>query len=126
MFREILRGLTEAKRLGIAKCTLGIDTWAVDYALLDSQGERIGDVFSYRDPRTNEAVDEVHRQMPFAEIYAKTGIQHLSFNTLYQLYAHDRRELALPGRSCWFRTICIICCRGGGFMKRQTLRRRLC
>lgn len=94
LFREILRGLTEAKRLGIAKCTLGIDTWAVDYALLDSQGERIGDVFSYRDPRTNEAVDEVHRQMPFAEIYAKTGIQHLSFNTLYQLYAHDRRELA--------------------------------
>lgn len=94
LYREILLGLQQAKRLGIEKCTLGIDTWAVDYVLLDGKGERIGEVFAYRDPRTNEAVGEVHGKMPFARIYAKTGIQHLSFNTLYQLYAHDREELA--------------------------------
>lgn len=94
LYREILRGLQQAKKLGIERCTLGIDTWAVDYALLDEKGKRIGEVHAYRDARTNAAVPRVHAVIPFARIYEKTGIQHLAFNTLYQLYAHDREELA--------------------------------
>ncbi|WP_068784796.1 rhamnulokinase [Paenibacillus phocaensis] len=94
LYREILRGLQQAKKLGIERCTLGIDTWAVDYVLLDGKGKRIGEVYAYRDSRTLEAVPQVHAVYPFARIYEKTGIQHLSFNTLYQLYAHDREELA--------------------------------
>ncbi|WP_059044369.1 rhamnulokinase [Paenibacillus rubinfantis] len=94
LYREILRGLQQAKKLGIERCTLGIDTWAVDYALLDEKGERIGEVYAYRDSRTLEAVPQVHAAYPFARIYEITGIQHLTFNTLYQLYAHDPKELA--------------------------------
>jgi rhamnulokinase len=94
LYREILRGLQQAKKLGIERCTLGIDTWAVDYALLDERGERIGEVYAYRDSRTLEAVPQVHEAYPFARIYEITGIQHLTFNTLYQLYAHDPKELA--------------------------------
>ncbi|MDU4696142.1 MAG: rhamnulokinase [Paenibacillus sp.] len=94
LYREILRGLQQAKKLGIERCTLGIDTWAVDYALLDEKGERIGEVYAYRDSRTLEAVPQVHAAYPFARIYEITGIQQLTFNTLYQLYAHDPKELA--------------------------------
>lgn len=94
LYREVIRGLQQAKKLGIERCTLGIDTWAVDYALLDGKGERIGEVYAYRDSRTLEAIPQVHAVYPFARIYEKTGIQHLVFNTLYQLYAHDRAELA--------------------------------
>lgn len=94
LYREILRGLQKAKKLGIERCTLGIDTWAVDYALLDGKGERIGEVYAYRDSRTFKAVPQVHAVLPFMRIYEKTGIQHLPFNTLYQLFAHDRGELA--------------------------------
>ncbi|MBW4841302.1 MAG: rhamnulokinase, partial [Paenibacillaceae bacterium] len=94
LYREILRGLQQARQLGIERCTLGIDTWAVDYVLLDGKGERIGEVYAYRDSRTLGAVPPVHAVHPFSRIYEKTGIQHLTFNTLYQLYAHDRMELA--------------------------------
>ncbi|GIO30257.1 MULTISPECIES: rhamnulokinase [Paenibacillus] len=93
LFEQILLGLRKAKALGIETCTLGIDTWAVDYVLMDREGERIGEVYAYRDPRTNGAPELLHRHIPFQEIYAKTGIQQLSFNTLYQLYVHDREEL---------------------------------
>ncbi|MGG6312664.1 rhamnulokinase [Paenibacillus macerans] len=94
LYREIVHGLQQAKRLGIEACTLGIDTWAVDYVLLDGKGDRISEVFAYRDPRTHEAAKQVHANIPFERIYGKSGIQYLSFNTLYQLYAHDSKELA--------------------------------
>ncbi len=93
LFHEIIRGLQQAKRLGVTACRLGLDTWAVDYALVDTKGERIGEVFSYRDSRTNDAAQRLHQTMPFEELYAKTGIQQLSFNTLYQLSVHDPEEL---------------------------------
>ncbi|MED5020812.1 rhamnulokinase [Paenibacillus chibensis] len=93
LFEEIIQGLKRAKEVGIDTCTLGVDTWAVDYVLVDGRGERIGDVHSYRDPRTNDAAARLHRMVPFAELYAKTGIQQLSFNTLYQLFVHDPQQL---------------------------------
>ncbi|MEF2965721.1 rhamnulokinase [Paenibacillus sp. M1] len=93
LFREILTGLAKAKREGIRECTLGIDTWAVDYVLLDQTGERIHEVYAYRDTRTNGAADNFHLRMPRAEVYGRTGIQELSFNTLYQLFVHDSGQL---------------------------------
>ncbi|WP_238651519.1 rhamnulokinase [Paenibacillus piscarius] len=93
LFDEIIKGLHLAKVKGIHECTLGIDTWGVDYVLLDAGGERISEVYAYRDRRTDGVMEEVAKQLPPHQVYAKTGIQQLTFNTLYQLYAHNREEL---------------------------------
>ncbi|MDO3408860.1 rhamnulokinase [Saccharibacillus sp. CPCC 101409] len=94
LFGEIVAGLHKAKAQGIHGCTLGIDTWAVDYVLLDEAGERIRDVYAYRDRRTDRAIERVAEIVPPETVYRKTGIQQLSFNTLYQLFVHDREELS--------------------------------
>ncbi|WP_379151655.1 rhamnulokinase [Paenibacillus sp. sgz5001063] len=94
LFDQIITGLQKAKAQGITECTLGIDTWAVDYVLLDADGNRIQEVYAYRDSRTEGIMGEVASLIPPETVYAKTGIQQLAFNTLYQLYAHDRKELA--------------------------------
>ncbi|MNJ34962.1 Rhamnulokinase [compost metagenome] len=94
LFNEIIEGLQKAKADGIESCTLGIDTWAVDYVLLDENDERISEVYAYRDNRTDHAMDEVAKNISLDEIYKKTGIQHLSFNTLYQLFTHNKTELS--------------------------------
>lgn len=94
LLEEILVGLHKAKTLGITACTVGIDTWAVDYALLDQNGDRIQEVYAYRDHRTDHTMAEVGKRISPQDVYRKTGIQQLSFNTLYQLYEHDAQELA--------------------------------
>lgn len=66
--------------------SLSIDTWGVDYVLLKGESE-ITPCFAYRDNRTEEAVKEVHRIIPFEELYAHTGTQFQPFNSIYQLYA---------------------------------------
>lgn len=93
LFQEILVGLGKAKQAGIERCTLGIDTWAVDYVLLDEAGERLHDVYAYRDARTNGAPDSLHQHISRELVYSKTGIQELTFNTLYQLYVHDDQQI---------------------------------
>ncbi|WP_406541934.1 FGGY family carbohydrate kinase [Clostridium ljungdahlii] len=93
LYNNIIIGLQKAAKLGIDKCTLGIDTWAVDYVLLDKHGNRISKVYSYRDERTKNAIEEFSKFMSLEEIYKKTGIQFLNFNTLYQLYVHNKDEL---------------------------------
>lgn len=87
LFDEIVNGLRTAGELGMAPDYIGIDTWGVDYALLDEHDERIGDIFCYRDGRTAPAIEALHGIMPFSELFARTGIQFQPFNTLYQLYA---------------------------------------
>ncbi len=74
--------------------SIGVDTWGVDYALLDKRGELIENPYHYRDTRTDGIMDAVFERIPREEIYAVTGIQFLPFNTLYQLYAARR---ATPG-----------------------------
>lgn len=83
-----------AKSEGVAQCTLGIDTWAVDYVLLDQAGNRIQEVYAYRDHRTEHAMQRLAELISPATVYGKTGIQQLNFNTLYQLFVHDREELS--------------------------------
>ncbi|MCM3224547.1 rhamnulokinase [Terribacillus saccharophilus] len=86
---QILRGLEIAKQQGITSCTLGIDTWAVDYVLLGKDGERLRDVIAYRDSRTDGVMEQVWEKVSKSEIYRKTGIQYQSFNTIYQLFTES-------------------------------------
>lgn len=104
LFAEVVNGLKRAKEIGKIPSYIGIDTWAVDYALLDKEDKLIGEVFAYRDSRTIKSSEAVHRQISFYELYQRTGIQFQTFNTIYQLYADklsgkmDRAEsmLMLP------------------------------
>lgn len=86
LFFHIKEGLKKAKQIGKIPSTVGIDTWAVDYALLDKDDKLIGDVYSYRDLRTENSVGRVHDLIPFEKLYSLTGIQFQPFNTVYQLY----------------------------------------
>lgn len=87
LFQEVVNGLKRAKEMGKIPVSVAIDTWAVDYALLDRDKKAIGGVYCYRDDRTKQAIASVHEKMPFEELYRRTGIQFQPFNTIYQLYA---------------------------------------
>lgn len=69
---------------------IGVDTWGVDYALLDERGELLEKPYHYRDCRTDGIMDAVFDKVSRQHVYSATGIQFLSFNTLYQLYAASR------------------------------------
>ncbi|MGX7419140.1 rhamnulokinase [Carnobacterium gallinarum] len=92
--QEILIGLEKVKKMGILNCFVGIDTWGVDYCLVDDQGQLIQNPICYRDERTKEAMDVVAKQMSLQAIYQKTGIQLQPFNTLFQLFVEDQKLLA--------------------------------
>ena len=89
LYEEVLNGIKECAKQGYQPKTMGIDTWAVDFVLLDHNGERIGDAVSYRDDRTDAIRDELEQKgiLSFEEHYARTGIQFQKFNTVYQLLA---------------------------------------
>lgn len=91
---EILKGLEIVKSLGYDDCTVGIDTWAVDYVLVGQDGKRLQEVVSYRDCRTEHTIEKVTEQISKETIYSKTGIQFQNFNTLYQLYEENKEKLA--------------------------------
>nr|WP_287861162.1 rhamnulokinase [Klebsiella sp.] len=84
---EIRCGLVKVCEQGILIDSIGIDTWGVDYVLLDKQGQRVGLPVSYRDSRTQGLMRHAEEQMGRADIYRRSGIQFLPFNTLYQLRA---------------------------------------
>lgn len=73
--------------------SIGIDTWGVDYGLLDDDGALLADPIAYRDDRTAAIIDDVHAAIPPEELYRITGIQHLPFNTIYQLAAERHGPL---------------------------------
>ncbi|TCP93426.1 L-rhamnulokinase [Cricetibacter osteomyelitidis] len=84
---EIITGLNKIIAESTALHSVGIDTWGVDYVLLNKEGEILGDSYSYRDARTEGVMQQVQQDLTKEQIYRKTGIQFLSFNTLYQLKA---------------------------------------
>ncbi|GHO48272.1 rhamnulokinase [Ktedonospora formicarum] len=92
LWRETLAGLRKARTVAGSLDSIGVDTWAVDYGLVDSNGELLGQPFQYRDQRTKGVMESVFARVPRQEIYAQTGIQFLPFNTLYQLAAHQRDQ----------------------------------
>lgn len=87
LFEEITAGMRECKKQGIIPRTMGIDTWAVDYVLLDKQGRRLGESVGYRDGRTKGMDTRVYGIISPEDLYARTGIQRQTFNTIYQLMA---------------------------------------
>jgi len=93
LFQHIKNGLKEARKQGIVPDSIAIDTWAVDFVLLDKQGNRLGDAVSYRDGRT-QGMDQVLQQIiSESELYARTGLQKQPFNTVYQLLALQKEKL---------------------------------
>lgn len=93
LISEILIGLQIAKKMGVEHCSVGVDTWAVDYVLVGEDGNLLAEPISYRDNRTNNAINEVTALIKAESIYQKTGIQFLNFNTIYQLFVEDRELL---------------------------------
>ena len=86
LFLEIVNGLKKAKEIGKIPCVVGIDTWGVDYALLDKDDKVIDGVYAYRDGRTGDVIPQLHEIIPFSELYSRVGCQFQPFNSIYQLY----------------------------------------
>ncbi len=88
LFTHIKQGIALAvRKYGDAVGSVGVDTWGVDYGLVDARGKLLGAPFQYRDRRTQGMQEEAFRRMPRQEIYQRTGIQFMFFNTLFQLLA---------------------------------------
>lgn len=92
IFDEIRSGMRtageRARELGRSVRSVGIDSWGVDYGLVNSDGELIEPPICYRDERTQGVMEQVFERLTREEIFERTGIQFLVFNTLFQLYAH--------------------------------------
>ncbi|MBI5161516.1 MAG: rhamnulokinase [Micrococcales bacterium] len=98
LYRGVVEGLAAAVRAEPELASIGIDSWAVDYGLL-REGRLLGNPYSYRDERTAAAVQRVHARVSPAELYARNGLQHLPFTTLFQLDAdRDAGALTLADR----------------------------
>ena len=87
LFTEIKNGLKKCKELGKIPVSMGIDTWAVDYVLLDKDDRILGDTVGYRDSRTDGMDQKVYEVISQSALYERTGIQKQMFNTIYQLMA---------------------------------------
>ncbi|MBW8736315.1 MAG: rhamnulokinase [Streptomyces turgidiscabies] len=100
LYAGVLDGLRAASaHRGGELDSVGIDSWAVDYGLLDADGALLGNPVHYRDARTEGVAEKVWASVPAAELYAATGLQYAPFNTLYQLTAaRDTRQLAAAQR----------------------------
>ncbi len=90
LFSQIKQGLKKCVQLGMIPKTVAIDTWGVDYVLLDSEKQELLPAMAYRDARTALIENEVANIFSQDELYAITGIQKLSFNTIYQLYCDKK------------------------------------
>ncbi len=88
---EILHGLKRCGELGKIPESVGIDTWGVDFVLLDEHNQLLGEAVAYRDNRTEGMDREVYACMPEAELYRRTGIQKMILNTIYQLMAVKKK-----------------------------------
>lgn len=87
LFAQIKLGMKKCAEAGKIPVSIGIDTWGVDFVLLDAEGKRIGNAVAYRDGRTKGMDEEVYKKILEDELYARTGIQKAIFNTIYQLMA---------------------------------------
>lgn len=98
LVNEVKKGIAKCKEIAKIPCTVAIDTWGVDYVLLDENKKEIKPCYCYRDSRTNAVVDEVESLVSPAQLYAKTGIQKQNFNTIYQLYADKKNGKLLNAK----------------------------
>lgn len=92
LFSHIKAGMKKCKEIGKIPVSMGIDTWAVDYVLLDEQDRIVGNTVGYRDSRTKGMDDLVYEEIPLEELYQRTGIQKQIFNTIYQFMAVKKQH----------------------------------
>jgi sugar (pentulose or hexulose) kinase len=96
IYEEIIEGLIKARKAFDKKFDgIGIDTWGVDYVLIDSENRILGYPHHYRDNRTDESMQQAFQIVPQKQIYKKTGIQFAQFNTLFQLISENKQKLNL-------------------------------
>ena len=98
LVNEVKKGIAKCKEIGKIPKSIAIDTWGVDYVLLDENKKEIKPCYCYRDSRTNAVVDEVESLVSPAQLYAKAGIQKQNFNTIYQLYADKKNGKLLNAK----------------------------
>ncbi|MBR5565051.1 MAG: rhamnulokinase [Roseburia sp.] len=87
LFNEVVAGMKKCKEIGKIPESVGIDTWGVDYVLLDKEDKIVGKTVGYRDHRTEGMDEEVYKIISEDDLYARTGIQKAIYNTIYQLMA---------------------------------------
>lgn len=93
LFFEIKTALIKCKQQGHSDlCSIAVDTWGVDYTLLDKNGRPISMPYHYRDSRTEGMVDKLCEVISKEELYKITGIQFMNLNTIYQLYAASKND----------------------------------
>jgi len=94
---EIKAGLSAAGNraceLGRRVGSIGVDSWGVDYGLVDAGGELVQDPICYRDPRTQGVMEEVFSRISREDLFTRTGLQLMPFNTLFQFYAHKQEGI---------------------------------
>ncbi|MBR7165253.1 MAG: rhamnulokinase [Clostridia bacterium] len=90
LVKEVKQGLAECARIGKIPSSCAIDTWGVDYVLLDENKKEILPVYAYRDSRTEGVPQEIAEILPPERLYALTGIQKQNFNTIYQLWCDKK------------------------------------
>ena len=105
IFSNIIEGMRRCKDLEKTPVSVGIDTWGVDFALLDENGMLVAPVVCYRDQRTQGTDEIVEKCIPFAELYKKTGVQKQIYNTIYQLTAIKRDRPEALDRAKTFLTL---------------------
>lgn len=100
LWHEMRRGLAMAPEIE----GVGVDTWGVDFALLDAAGALVQNPVHYRDARTDGVPERVFRIVPAEEIYRNTGVQHMQINTLFQVFALAERHPQLLAAARYFLT----------------------
>ena len=92
LFTEIVNGLKKCKEIGKIPVSMGVDTWGVDFVLLDKDDKVLGNTVGYRDHRTEGMDEEVYKTISLKDLYARTGIQKAIYNTVYQLMAVKKKH----------------------------------
>lgn len=110
LFEQVLVGLAAVVERHGGAASIGIDTWAVDYGLLDADGRLLAEPVAYRDDRTHGVAGRIHARIPAERLYAINGLQELPFTTLYQLLAEQSEP---AGRRPATPSCCPTCSRAG-------------
>ena len=99
LFAEVKNGMRRCVELGKIPTYMGIDTWGVDFVLLDAEDKVLGETVAYRDSRTEGMEEVVYRTTPPDELFRRTGVAYQPFNTIYQLTAIREKEPELMARA---------------------------
>lgn len=99
LFHEVVEGMRKCKELDRIPASVGIDTWGVDFVLLDANGNVLGNTVAYRDGRTKGMDEEVYKVISESELYRRNGIQKQLFNSIYQLMAIKKETPQLLERT---------------------------